>query len=176
MLLGQTDSNWKDCCPSLVSFVGQTGAGKSTLVKLLIHLNAPRNSEMTFSTPIAGLPGQDLPTSADIHLYVDPKTASSLDPILLADCEGLDGGERVPLAAAFSRSRDSLAIGNRRPSHDSGTYVERGISWADSSTKRTREFAVTHLYPRILFAFSNVMVFVHKNPRSGAFGLYLYCN
>ena len=77
--------------------------------------------------------------------------------------------DRVPFAAVFSRSRDNLAIGHRRSSQDSGAYVERGITWADSNSKRTREFAVTHFYPRVLFSFSNVMVFVHKNPRSGAF-------
>jgi energy-coupling factor transporter ATP-binding protein EcfA2 len=177
MQWGQTHSNWEECHPSLVSFVGQTGAGKSTLIKLLMHLNAPRNSESILSTPIAGIPGQDLPTSADIHLYVDPKTTTSFKPILYADCEGLDGGEREPLAAVFHRSRHSKStIGIRRESHDSQSYVERGISWADSSTKRTREFAVTHLYPRILFAFSSVMVFVHRNPRSSNFGLNLYSN
>ena len=42
---------------------------------------------------------------------------------------------------------------------------ERKILWADTPARRTRQFAVTHLYPRLLYTFSDTIVFVLKNPR-----------
>lgn len=115
-----------------------------------------------------------MPTSGDVHLYTDPNTYLSDSPILYADCEGLAGGEREPKGArskllkrmnpdpsetakrtkSFERSRRNLR-------HSS----EREITWATTSEKQTREFAVTQLYPRLLYTFSDVVVFVLKNPR-----------
>lgn len=43
---------------------------------------------------------------------------------------------------------------------------EREILWADTNEKRSREFMATHLYPRLLYTFSDVVVFVLNNPRS----------
>ena len=42
---------------------------------------------------------------------------------------------------------------------------EREITWADTNIKQSREYAVTNLYPRLLYTFSDVVVFVLKNPR-----------
>ncbi|UPX14192.1 uncharacterized protein EKO05_0004682 [Ascochyta rabiei] len=42
---------------------------------------------------------------------------------------------------------------------------ERELGWADTNSLRSREFAVTNLYPRLLYTFSDVIVFVLKNPR-----------
>ena len=35
----------------------------------------------------------------DVHLDLDPRTASTKRPILLADCEGLDGVDREPVGS-----------------------------------------------------------------------------
>jgi hypothetical protein len=44
-----------------------------------------------------------------VHLYLDPSTFLSEAPILYADCEGLDGGERLPLATTSRQRRGLLS-------------------------------------------------------------------
>lgn len=153
--------------PSLVSFVGQSGAGKSTLINLLITFKGGPNREQ-LPSPVVGMTGKDVPTSEDVHLYSDPATCLSDNPLLYADCEGLDGGEREPVKSRLRKTKDQ---GNNRQSqvielnskvrHNS----ERELLWADTVEKRSRQFAVAHLYPRLLFTFSDTIVFVLKNPR-----------
>ena len=137
-----------------------------------------KNNESSPS-PVIGAAGLDVPTSGDVHLYSDPKTRLSDCPIMYADCEGLEGGEREPLGARLKRkdrlSRvgriDSFERKEQAPLHTS----EREIMWADTNKKRSREFMVTHLYPRLLYTFSDVVVFVLKNPRSvGLEALFRY--
>ncbi|KAF2803679.1 uncharacterized protein BDZ99DRAFT_546125 [Mytilinidion resinicola] len=163
----QSRVDLSSCHPGLVSFVGVSGAGKSTLIKLLILTTTLE--ETKFPTPIPGAPGKHIPTSDGIHLYADPQTVLSSQPILYADCEGLDGGTIDPQAARYDRRR---LYGNDAAPLSPGTTdgfpfcVQRRLAWALDDTRRSRSFAVSQLYPRILFAFSDVVVFVHQNPRT----------
>jgi len=114
-----------------------------------------------------------VPTSGDVHLYSDPKTSSSDNPLLYADCEGLAGGEREPMGAKsklLKRKNENSDNARRTNSFQKNLRKihltsEREITWATTTEKQSREFAVTHLYPRLLYTFSDVVVFVLKNPR-----------
>jgi energy-coupling factor transporter ATP-binding protein EcfA2 len=162
--------------PQLVSFIGQTGAGKSTLVKMLVEKkDSNRFSNSEFRSPVVGSAKTDnVPTSGDVHLYADPATYREQQPILYADCEGLEGGENIPLGARY-RDIDS---GQQNLKPDSGEdYTrqkrrwrisranQRAIVWADSPETQKRQYAVTELYPRLLYTFSDVIVFVLRNPK-----------
>ena len=153
--------------PSLVSFVGQSGAGKSTLISLLVSLKGG-GKQVQLAAPVVGMTGKDIPTSEDVHLYMDPSSCFSETPILYADCEGLDGGEREPLGSRFRKSRPESMMPptpTSKMSNRARYSSSRELVWADTTHRRSRQFAVTNLYPRLLYTFSDTIVFVLKNPR-----------
>jgi len=133
-----------------------------------------------FPTPVVGSVGLDVPTSGDVHLYSDPQTSKSNNPILYADCEGLEGGEREPLGARLKKKDKSSKFGRigsfEKNIQNIRHISEREITWADTNVRRSREFAVTHLYPRLLYTFSDVVVFVLKNPRSVCYSTPSACH
>ncbi|KAF4964163.1 hypothetical protein FSARC_7892 [Fusarium sarcochroum] len=79
--------------PNLVSFIGDTGSGKSTLIRAMIQMARPE-SPGDESVPVPGLPeDRFVSTSSDIHAYADPLTLSSRSPMVYVDCEGLVGSD-----------------------------------------------------------------------------------
>ena len=154
--------------PQLVSFIGVTNAGKSTLIKMLVnhHLDAASpEDQVMFPSPVVGSVVNDtLPTSGDVHLYADPSSHAEQLPILYADCEGFEGGERTPLGARSRRRADHDP--ERRDPSKLGHVHSRPIEWANSEESRQREYAVTALYPRLLYTFSDCVVFVLRNPKT----------
>jgi predicted acylesterase/phospholipase RssA len=154
--------------PQLVSFIGVTNAGKSTLIKMLVNHDieaATNENRALFPSPVVGSVVNDtLPTSGDVHLYADPATHAEQLPILFADCEGFEGGERVPLGAR-SRRRAGSDPDKRDPTKN-GYVHTRTIEWANTEESKQREYAVTALYPRLLYTFSDCVVFVLRNPKT----------
>ncbi|KAL8968226.1 MAG: hypothetical protein Q9183_002563 [Haloplaca sp. 2 TL-2023] len=165
--------------PQLVSFIGQTGAGKSTVVKMLINhqdLKTNQTLRSRFPAPLPGSVNDNVPVSANVHLYADPDSYHSDTPMLYADCEGLEGGEGVPRAEAYrmqdgalvpyAQRKDSDIKARRRP-YRKGNRVSRNLKWAHGDKEKSkREYAVTELYPKLLYTFSDVVVFVLRNPKT----------
>lgn len=112
-----------------------------------------------------------VPTSGDVHLYADPKTFDSERPLLYADCEGLRGGTLEPVGAKWRRRMQSHKRNRTRTAsfdrHVRRRYdtTELPVLWATTPEKSTREYFVENLYPRLLYTFSDVIVFVVKNAR-----------
>lgn len=154
--------------PQLVSFIGVTNAGKSTLIKMLVdHDEESRSAEdrPVFPSPIVGsIINDTMPTSGDVHLYADPATHAEQLPILYADCEGFEGGERVPLGARSRRRANSDP--EKRDQSKLSHVHSRPIAWAETEETRQREYAVTALYPRLLYTFSDCVVFVLRNAKT----------
>lgn len=86
---------------------------------------------------------------------------------------------RVPQRASYTKCGES-ALENELPHEIPSEYspqkceklgrkrnkVSRKISWAlGDKEKSKREFAVTELYPKVLYTFSDVVVFVLRNPK-----------
>ncbi len=95
--------------------------------------------------------------------------------MLYADCEGLEGGAREPMGAKSRNKsrreepglehRKRSAIPRKPRARWSHSTSEREILWATTEQKRSRDYLVRNLYPRLLYTFSDVIVFVMKNPR-----------
>ncbi|KAK1829692.1 hypothetical protein QBC39DRAFT_125502 [Podospora conica] len=207
--------------PSLVSFVGDTGSGKSTIIKAMIRMSAPK-SHGRYQVPVPGTDqDQFTSTSSDVHLYADPWTVSTEVPIVMADCEGLFGTSTPVSRRIVSdeyRKQPSYAppllargMDNMVRDHLKKASMEVSLAWArvdhprplsprvdlpsdapefdprhsgtwsdisDAPSKassaeplgfvqaNSRDLITKSLYPRLLYAFSDVVCFVTHNTRA----------
>ena len=133
-------------------------------------------SQVRFPSPVVGSVNDNVPVSADVHLYADPDTILTESPVLYADCEGLEGGESAPRAETLtlqdrasemnSQRKGSLEPNTRKRHRRKGYGAPRNLIWATGDLEKSkREYAVTELYPKVLYTFSDVVVFVLRNPK-----------
>jgi len=106
--------------------------------------------------PITGSPASPgeaaEPMTGDVHLYPDQATYGTRMPLFFADSEGLDGGDQEPASLKWKISKNT-------------SPRSRKIEWATRASGLKREDVVADLFPKILYTFSDVVVFVLSNPR-----------
>ncbi|KAF2267002.1 hypothetical protein CC78DRAFT_577537 [Lojkania enalia] len=142
--------------PMLISFIGPTGAGKSTVIKALSLIAHASRKDRELLKPIPGAASTaGGASSSDLHLYGDGATIDTSNPILFADCEGLYGG--VPEAADI---KDKVWNKSKKTLNQTWRYVREFPSKIVGESVPTRRYCVEDLYPRILYSFSDVVCFV----------------
>jgi hypothetical protein len=106
------------------------------------------------------------PTSGDVHLYRDPTSVATQKPIFYADCEGLQGGDADPVSqkstrpnAMRSRSGNVQLAITSPPTGMIERFKGRLRKLGLLGT-RGRQYIVENLYSRVLYTFSDVIVFV----------------
>ncbi|KAH8809385.1 hypothetical protein F5884DRAFT_858885 [Xylogone sp. PMI_703] len=164
--------------PRLISFLGNTNAGKSSLIEVLMgHLWDSRiTDEDLCGTPFPVVGNQDsVPTSSDIHLYRDQIEGkiNPESPLLFADYEGFEAADYS--AEAKSKDKYIEDMEKKAPDHiqhdtmkrkgwarntfdKTMRFMKRNLTWSDSNIDRSK--AVEELFPRLVYNISDVVVYV----------------
>ncbi|KAK6362932.1 hypothetical protein TWF730_000383 [Orbilia blumenaviensis] len=145
------NSNPSTQFPSIVSFVGGTGSGKSLLIKYLISLgiaDAENSRPLTredVRKPVCGKPASFRPTTGGVNLYADPFTLGTASPLFIADCEGIGG--KAPIANDYQGILQRCA--------------QKSFSIRSLGSKKQLD-GIKTIYPRLLYIFSDVICYVTK--------------
>ena len=145
----------------------------------MMDFNNPGSRDIPAPTPVLR-PSQTFAT-IDVQLYSDPGMASTSTPVLYAECEEYD---TRPLSPSIQRRnlsprspRSPVSPESARPlynsqgspfearSNKSAAASEYEIKWAKTQAKQSLEYMTKQLYPRLLYAFSDVVVIVLKGSR-----------
>jgi hypothetical protein len=187
--------------PTFVSFIGNTSAGKSTIVRAMLLLGLLNSSGETSNNP--GAKGLDLvrelkagerympvprsgntehktdPTTFGVHLYPDddpaiesitpsqrpnlPQATSSQAarfPLLFADCEGFGAGTATTNAISLTAQQDETE------STEPGRAGIIKLPITAACYSKDSKNGVDLFYARILYAISDVVVFVTKSDQT----------
>lgn len=172
--------------PTLIAFMGEAGAGKSTLIGSLLQLGATLAGVSDFSRPIVSQSENSWPTSNGVHLYADPVTCSNHRPLLYADCQGLNSQSFLPMAHyckmhdipyAFTPAQGSVPemeekIGTRALESFNMLKVPTCVT---SDTIKATEFKeVDRVYPMLMYETADIVVYVTPRVlRAACFSLML---
>ncbi|KAI0973070.1 hypothetical protein F4678DRAFT_37931 [Xylaria arbuscula] len=127
--------------PSLVSIIGDTGSGKSTLIAAMIRMLAP-TAHKDYRVPIPGADTDNFDsTSSDVHIFADPRTISTEYPCFFVDCEGFSGTDKpiarqLLLQAQQSQASQPYADGTLRKSNISKSAKETLAEHASTVSDR----------------------------------------
>jgi hypothetical protein len=170
--------------PRMVSFVGGSGTGKSTLIHILIRQlwnSTTGNGDSMTRVPVVG-DNSTIPTSSDIHLYHDPIRDADTPgtPLLFADCEGFDGANQSSAATIVAETRKAVTNKENPLNENVRTLVssfiqatkrifKRSLGWSQS-VNGCRQDALELLFPRLLYIFSDVIVYVITETESRRIG------
>lgn len=125
---------------------------------MLLALKQPSKDDGNIKAlhPITGPPVNPdeavVPMTGDVHLYPDQATWGTRIPLFFADSEGLDGGDQEPSSLSWQGPQNM-------------PVRSRTIKWANQGSGLKREEVVANLFPKMLYTFSDVVVFVLNNPR-----------
>ena len=96
-----------------------------------------RTAKAKFSSPLVGSVNDNIPVSADVHLYADPHTILNDTPLLYADCEGLEGGESPPKNEVY-KMRDR-ASENGLPHENPSEYGRHDYIFVTSRNRSSKK-------------------------------------
>ncbi|KAJ3563826.1 hypothetical protein NPX13_g8067 [Xylaria arbuscula] len=127
--------------PSLVSIIGDTGSGKSTLIAAMIRMLAP-TAHKDFLVPVPGADTDNFDsTSSDVHMFADPRSSHTEHPCFFIDCEGFSGTDKpiarqLLLRAQEIQTPQSHAAGTLRKPHTSKSAKEALAEHASTVSDR----------------------------------------